>query len=68
MDERTLTDAEKRKRICAVQQALRPYRRVVLASEELIAERRLEAWKETIGALHDSAELARRHRLRSTSD
>lgn len=58
LDERpALTDAERKRRVRAVQKALQPYRRVgVLASEELIAERRLEAWTETVEAMHETAE------------
>jgi len=43
---------ERRRRLENVQKAMEPYRSPhVLLSEELIAERRLEAWQETVDAL-----------------
>jgi plasmid stability protein len=51
---RALDDQERRRRIEAVQEAMEPYRSPdVLMSEELIAERRLEAWKETVESMQD---------------
>ena len=45
---------ERRRRLEYVQKAMEPYRSPhVLLSEELIAERRLEAWRETVEALHE---------------
>ena len=46
--------AERRRRLEGVHKAMEPYKSPnVLLSEELIAERRLEAWQETVEALHD---------------
>ena len=46
-------EAERRRRLKAVQQAMEPFKSSqVLASEELIAERRLEAWTEAVEAMH----------------
>lgn len=49
-----LSEEERRRRVRAVREAFEPYRVPgLLASEELIAERRLEAWKETVEAMRD---------------
>ncbi len=50
-----LDDAERARRIRSVQEAFEPYRVAgLLLSEELIAERRLEAWMETAEAMADT--------------
>lgn len=53
LEERPPLDvAERRRRVDAIQAALAPYRVPgLLASEELIAERRLEAWRETVESM-----------------
>ena len=49
-----MTEAEQRRRARSVQKALRRFQVPgLLMSEELIAERRLEAWKETVEAMQD---------------
>jgi plasmid stability protein len=49
-----ITPEGQRQRARKAQRAMRPYQVPgLLASEELIADRRLEAWKETVEAMHD---------------
>ena len=54
-DPPNLDDAERGRRVRSVQEAFAPYRVPgLLLSEELIAERRLEAWTETVDAMADA--------------
>ena len=48
-----LDEAERKRRLRSAQDALQPYRSPgVSLTDELIADRRLEAWKETVETMH----------------